>query len=102
MNDIPAPGPAARVQRTAGQLGAVSVLLQLWFAFGWFGADTWSPEQAAAVTAVAGLLAALVQNVAGHLKAKQQRQQEVAPIEAAPPSAAAVEADEAKPLARRR
>lgn len=44
----PAPGPAARFGRTAGQGGGVVIFLNLWQAFGWLGADTWTAEQAAA------------------------------------------------------
>lgn len=43
----PAPGPGARVSRTSGQVGGALVLVELWQAFGWFGADTWTAEQAA-------------------------------------------------------
>lgn len=44
----PAPGPGTRVARTGGQVGGVIVIIDLWQAFGWFGADTWTAEQAAA------------------------------------------------------
>lgn len=76
----PAPGPAARVQRTAGQVGGVVVLLELWFAFGWFGSEEWTERQVLAVTAVAYVAASAAQNVAGWLRA---RGPEVAPVEPA-------------------
>lgn len=64
----PAPGPAQRVQRTAGQLGGVSVLLTLAIEFDWFGAGQWTPGQSAAVFAAIGVLASAVQNLVGHLR----------------------------------
>lgn len=63
----PRPGPAARVSRTAGQGGAVLTILQLWQAFGWFGASTWTSQEAAmrwpAITAALVLAVAAVQNL---------------------------------------
>ena len=58
-----APGPGARVARTAGQAGGALVMLELWQAFGWFGSDEWSADRWKAVTAAAVFLVALVQNV---------------------------------------
>jgi hypothetical protein len=62
----PAPGPAARVGRTAGQGGGVVIFINLWQAFGWMGADTWTAEQAAqrwpAITAAAIGLVSIAQN----------------------------------------
>lgn len=66
----PAPGPALRVQRTAGQVGGVLIILELWLAFGWFGADDWTERQVLAVTAAAIFLASAVQNVVGHLHSR--------------------------------
>lgn len=43
----PVPGPGSRVSRTAGQLGGATVLVELWQAFGWFGADHWTADQSA-------------------------------------------------------
>lgn len=82
MNEepIPAPGPSARIQRTAGQVGAVTIVMDLWLSFGWFGADTWTEQQVLAVSAVGYLLASVLHNVAGHLHGGT----EVAPIEQAP------------------
>ena len=42
------PTAGQRVSRTAGQGGGVLVLVQLWQAFGWLGASSWTAEQAAA------------------------------------------------------
>lgn len=81
----PAPGPAGRIQRTAGQVGAVTIVLDLWLAFGWFNADAWSEQQVLAVSAVGYLLVSVVHNVAGHLRSRV----EVAPVEPAEPSDAA-------------
>lgn len=64
----PAPGPAARFSRTAGQGGGALVVVQLWQAFGWLGADGWSAEEAAArwpaVTAAVLLAVSGAQNLA--------------------------------------
>lgn len=86
---IPAPGAAQRVQRTAGQIGAVTVVLDLVVAFGWVGADGWDPAQTTAVFAVAAVAASAAQNVIGHYRQNAANQQEVAPIQPAPPSGAA-------------
>jgi len=55
--------------RTAGQGGAVLVLVQLWQSFGLWGADHWTPDQSAqrwpAVTAGLVLAVATAQNLAG-------------------------------------
>jgi hypothetical protein len=73
----PAPGPAARVSRTAGQGGAALTLINLWQAFGWFGADGWTTEQAQlrwpALTAAIWLVITAVQNVAGWWRAERRR-----------------------------
>lgn len=53
VDATPAPGPGQRVARAGGQTGAASIGLQLVIAFGWWGADTWTPEQTAAATAAA-------------------------------------------------
>lgn len=62
----PAPGPGARVSRTTGQVGGVLVFVDLWQAFDWFGADSWTAEQAAtrwpAITAVAYFLVSVAHN----------------------------------------
>lgn len=62
----PAPTPAQRVSRTAGQSGGVVLLIELWQSFGWFGADHWTAEQSAqrwpAVTAVAIFIVAVAHN----------------------------------------
>lgn len=63
----PAPGPGARVSRTSGQVGGALVFVELWQAFGWFGADTWTAEQAAqrwpAITGVIYFLISVGHNV---------------------------------------
>lgn len=63
----PAPGPAARVGRTAGQGGGVVILINLWTAFGWLGSDTWTADQAAqrwpAITAALVFAVAGLQNL---------------------------------------
>lgn len=78
MNDpVPAPGPSARIQRTAGQVGSVLVLLELWLAFGWFGSGGWTERQVLAVTAFAVVAASAAQNAIGHLRGRT----EIAPVE---------------------
>lgn len=61
----PAPGPGARFGRGVAQNGGVLVFIDLWQAFGWFGADHWTGDEAAkrwpAIYA-----AALVVVLAGH------------------------------------
>jgi hypothetical protein len=63
----PAPGPGARVSRTSGQVGGALVLVELWQAFGWFGAGGWSAEQSAqrwpAITGTVLFLISVVHNV---------------------------------------
>lgn len=61
----PAPGPGSRVTRTAGQLGGAGVLFELWLAFGWFGADTWTERQVLAVYATLVFAVATLQNLVG-------------------------------------
>lgn len=86
---IPAPGPAARTQRTAGQVGSVYLLLEFVVAFGWFGSGSWTERQYGATLALLAVVASGVQNLVGHFRQNAANQQEVAPIEAAPPSGAA-------------
>lgn len=71
-----APGPGARFMRTGGQLGGALVLLELWVAFGWLGADSWSERQSLAVFAVGAWVVSLLQN----LIEARFRGTEVAPI----------------------
>lgn len=63
----PAPGPGARVSRTSGQVGGALVLIELAQAFGWFGSDTWTADQAAqrwpAITGTMLFLIAVGHNV---------------------------------------
>jgi hypothetical protein len=75
------PGPAARIQRTAGQVGAITVLFQLWFAFGWFGADHWDAQKSSAATATAAVVASAIQNIIGHIRQSRAGQTEAAPVE---------------------
>jgi hypothetical protein len=67
----PTPGPGTRVSRSAGHAGGALVLIELWRAFGWAGADHWSVEQAAqrwpAITATAAFGIAAVHNVVNWL-----------------------------------
>lgn len=69
MTRKPDPGPAQRVARTAGQAGGALVLVQLWQAFGWFGADGWSEADAAlrwpAITAATVWLVSSLHNLVG-------------------------------------
>lgn len=46
LTSDPMPGPGARTARGAGQLGGVTVFINLWQAFDWFGADRWTAAQA--------------------------------------------------------
>lgn len=71
MNETSAPGPGARIQRTAGQVGAVSILIQFIIAFDWFEAGSWTVEQSAAVMALAAVVASALQNVLGHFRTQQ-------------------------------
>lgn len=64
------PGPGQRIQRTAGQVGSVVILLTFVEAFDWFGSGSWTAEQSAAVLAVATLAASTVQNLVGHWRSK--------------------------------
>lgn len=60
------PTAGQRMQRTTGQAGSVLVVIQLWQAFGWLGADAWTAEQAGlrwpALTAAGYVAVAGVQN----------------------------------------
>lgn len=67
----PAPGPAGRVVRTAGQVGGVVVLVDLAQAFDWFGAASWTSDQQGAVTAALAIAASAVQNLVGHWRARR-------------------------------
>lgn len=58
----PAPTPGQRIQRTAGQLGAVDILIRLVTAFGWFGAGHWTGEQATSVALAGAFMAAAAHN----------------------------------------
>lgn len=64
----PTPGPGGRVSRSAGQLGGATVLVELWQAFGWFGASEWTAEEAAqrwpAITATLVFAVVVGHNVA--------------------------------------
>lgn len=68
----PAPGPGARIQRTAGQAGGVLVFLELVLAFEWLGSAGWSQREAAAVTAVAFFVAATGQNLVNWLAQRRR------------------------------
>lgn len=63
----PAPTAGQRFQRSTGQAGGFLVVIQLWQAFGWFGADSWSAEEAGlrwpAITAAGIVVVAGVQNL---------------------------------------
>jgi hypothetical protein len=67
----PSPGPAARAARGAGQAGGALVLIQLWQAFGWFGAEDWTAEEAGvrwpAVTAALILAVTVLHNLWNYL-----------------------------------
>ena len=66
------PTPGQRVARGAGQAGGALVLVQLWQAFGWFGADGWTAEEAGvrwpAVTAAVILAVGVIHNVWNYLR----------------------------------
>lgn len=57
------PTAPARVVRSAGQGGFAYVVLDAAEAFGWFGAQNWTPDQTKAGMALAFGTIALVQNL---------------------------------------
>lgn len=69
-----APGPTTRIQRTAGQVGSVVVLLDLVLAFEWLGSKTWTPAQVVAVTGVLLFLASVAQNLWNLWRPKERNQ----------------------------
>lgn len=58
-----APGPGARVARSAGQLGATDIALRLVTSFGWFGSSHWTGDQAASVALAAAFAVAGLHNL---------------------------------------
>lgn len=88
----PAPGPAARVGRTAGQGGGVVIFISLWRAFGWVGADTWTAVQAAerwpSITAALVFAVAGVQNAWNWWRSERIRAAESITVTAEPADAA--------------
>ena len=90
----PAPGPGGRVGRTAGQVGGVVTIIDLWLAFGWLGADDWTERQVLAVSAVAYLVVSAGHNLVNWWHRERNR--------AVPPtSAVTVEAVDARPQRKR-
>lgn len=71
----PAPSPAARVTRAAGHGGAGLILVDLWRAFGWFGADNWTAEQAQerwpVLTVTVVFVMAASHNLLNHLRSRR-------------------------------
>ena len=72
---MPTPGPGARFTRGAAQGGTALAFVNLWNAFGWLGADTWTKEEAAlrwpAITAVVTMVVVGGQNLFNYLRSKQ-------------------------------
>lgn len=72
-----APGPGARVTRTAGQAGGALVLIELWQSFGWFGAAGWSADEAAqrwpALSAALLFAISVGHNLAGFWRRDERR-----------------------------
>lgn len=95
----PTPTAGQRVARTAGQSGGVVVFIELWQAFGWFGADHWTADQAAqrwpAIFAAALLVVAAVHNGVNWWRTDRLQP-------ARPPQAVTVSAVEEAPAKRRR
>lgn len=91
----PAPGPAARFGRSVGQGGGVVIFINLWQAFGWIGADSWTAEQAAmrwpAITAAGYGLVSGVQNLWNWWRSERIRSAESITVtaEPSPPAEAA-------------
>lgn len=83
------PGPAGRMQRTVGQIAGSAILLELVFAFGWFGSETWTERQVLAVSGTVYFLAAAGHNLVNWWKARNQP--------TPPPSAVEVAAVNAEP-----
>lgn len=69
----PAPGPGGRVSRMSGQIGGSVVLLDLWLAFGWLGADGWTERQLLAVSAVTYWLIGASHNVFNWWQSREHR-----------------------------
>lgn len=72
-----APTAGQRVARGAGHSGGVLIVIELWQAFEWFGADGWTADEAAArwpaVTAAAIFAVVVVHNIINWLKERQTR-----------------------------
>jgi hypothetical protein len=83
----PAPTAGGRFGRSAGQMGGVVVLLDLWLAFGWLGADGWSERQVLAVTAASYLVASGLHNLVNWWRTERH-------VHAAPPAVTVRAADE--------
>lgn len=68
-------GPGTRFTRTAGQGGGTLVLVELWQAFGWFGADHWTAAQSSerwpSVTAAVLLIVSAVHNTWNYLQTRK-------------------------------
>lgn len=73
----PAPGPGARWGRAAGQTGGVFAFVDLWQAFGWFGSDTWTADEAArrwpAIFGAAVIVTAGVHNLVNWWRTERSR-----------------------------
>jgi hypothetical protein len=72
----PAPTPGQRISRGVGQAGGGLVFIELWQAFGWFGADSWTQDQAMqrwpAVTATAIVVIGALHNLGNWLAERRQ------------------------------
>lgn len=85
----PAPTAGERFQRSTGQAGGVLVVIQLWQAFGWFGADGWSAEAASlrwpAITAAGYVVVSGAQNLVNWWRSER--------LKVSPPEAVTVAAE---------
>lgn len=90
-----APGPGGRMQRSVGQIAGSQLIVELWLAFGWLGADAWTERQVLAVSGVAYFAAAAGHNLWNWYSTRNQP-----PLPPAAVEIAAVAVDE--PPARKR
>lgn len=77
-----APSAGARIARSGGQLGAGSILLQLVIAFGWWGANTWSPEQTTAATSAVAFALTVAHNAFNWFRSERVRMPQAVTVEA--------------------
>lgn len=82
----PTPGPAGRLQRTAGQVGGSAILLDLVISFGWFGSNSWTTGQTTAVTAAVVFAIAGLHNLGNWISERRAATDQAAlPAPSTPP-----------------